>query len=223
MYYRAHFDGRGAGLRADDIAAVRSIYPGAPSETPTDDADGDGVSDATDNCPGNDAVLGLANAGQTDTDADGMGDLCDACPLVPAVDGVQSCQPIADSSLKIVEADASLLWRGVVELPADVDVSAVRIVLTAGAGLLVDTANTASGIRRVGRQRRRLLYRSDGATITLKRGRWGLHSIRAMLRGVTLGADAMPVVSASLQVGTSVFATSLSCPPRGGRRFNCRG
>jgi hypothetical protein len=28
MYYRAHFDGRGAGLRPDDVAAVRFIYPG---------------------------------------------------------------------------------------------------------------------------------------------------------------------------------------------------
>src|SRR5262249_14403524 len=28
MYYRAHFDGRGASLRADDIAAVRTLYPG---------------------------------------------------------------------------------------------------------------------------------------------------------------------------------------------------
>jgi hypothetical protein len=29
MYYRAHFDGRGAAVRADDVAALSSIYPGA--------------------------------------------------------------------------------------------------------------------------------------------------------------------------------------------------
>src|SRR5204863_386050 len=28
MYYRAHFDGRGASVHADDIAAVRFLYPG---------------------------------------------------------------------------------------------------------------------------------------------------------------------------------------------------
>ena len=44
MYFRAHFDGRGAALRADDIAGVAAIYPG--------DADGDGVGDGQDLCPG---------------------------------------------------------------------------------------------------------------------------------------------------------------------------
>lgn len=43
---------------------------------PTADTDGDGVADATDNCPG------VANAGQTDTDGDGRGDACDNCPTV---------------------------------------------------------------------------------------------------------------------------------------------
>jgi len=37
MFWRAHFDGRGASLRADDVAAVRSIYPSAPV-LPADDA-----------------------------------------------------------------------------------------------------------------------------------------------------------------------------------------
>src|SRR5262245_15918418 len=90
MYYRAHFDGRGAGLRPDDMAAVRAIYPGAPDVT--DDADGDGVSDGVDNCPGDDPALGLANSAQTDSDGDGMGDLCDGCPLAPP-DGGLSCAP----------------------------------------------------------------------------------------------------------------------------------
>ncbi|MBI3782809.1 MAG: matrixin family metalloprotease [Deltaproteobacteria bacterium] len=30
MYFLAHCDGRGASLRADDIAAVKALYPGAP-------------------------------------------------------------------------------------------------------------------------------------------------------------------------------------------------
>jgi hypothetical protein len=59
--------------------------------------------------------------------------------------------------------------------------------------------------------------------VALKRARGGTYAIRAVIRSVPLGSDAMPVVSASLQLGTSVFATSLSCPPRGGRHFTCRG
>jgi len=39
------------------------------------DQDGDGISDALDNCPAE------PNPGQADTDADGLGDACDNCPL----------------------------------------------------------------------------------------------------------------------------------------------
>jgi hypothetical protein len=45
MYFLVHLDGRGAGLRGDDIAGVSAIYP------PPQDADGDGVPDAADQCP----------------------------------------------------------------------------------------------------------------------------------------------------------------------------
>ncbi len=41
---------------------------------PTEDSDGDGVTNSLDNCPL------LANQAQTDTDEDGLGDLCDPCP-----------------------------------------------------------------------------------------------------------------------------------------------
>jgi hypothetical protein len=92
--------------------------------------------------------------------------------------------------------------------------------LTAGAGVLVDTANPASALRRVGS---RLLYRSDFARIVLKRGRRGMRAVRAVVRAVPLGAEAMPVVSANIEVGGTTFVTSLSCSPRGGRRFTCRG
>src|SRR6185503_5500455 len=70
MYYRAHFDGRGAAVHADDIAAVRAIYPGPGGTDPTiDDADGDGLADAEDDCPK------IPNASQTDSDGDGLDDL----------------------------------------------------------------------------------------------------------------------------------------------------
>jgi hypothetical protein len=41
---------------------------------PAEDLDGDGVADATDNCPT------VANVSQTDNDGDGIGDACDTCP-----------------------------------------------------------------------------------------------------------------------------------------------
>jgi hypothetical protein len=44
------------------------------------DPDGDGVCDATDNCPS------VANASQSDADSDGIGDACDICPHDPSND-----------------------------------------------------------------------------------------------------------------------------------------
>ncbi|MBC7771147.1 MAG: thrombospondin type 3 repeat-containing protein, partial [Pyrinomonadaceae bacterium] len=44
--------------------------------TPPPDMDGDGIADATDNCPT------TSNASQTDLDGDGIGDLCDNCSQV---------------------------------------------------------------------------------------------------------------------------------------------
>jgi imidazolonepropionase-like amidohydrolase len=48
------------------------------------DRDGDGVANATDNCPDN------ANRDQADRDMDGKGDVCDPCPMAPNP-GTQMC------------------------------------------------------------------------------------------------------------------------------------
>jgi N-acetylglucosamine-6-sulfatase len=45
-----------------------------------DDSDGDGVADATDNCPE------VANADQVDTDGDGVGDACEGTPPIDTTD-----------------------------------------------------------------------------------------------------------------------------------------
>ena len=50
-FWRAHFDGRGASLRPDDVAAVRAIYPSAQGTrfgiaiAGTPDLNGDGLMD----------------------------------------------------------------------------------------------------------------------------------------------------------------------------------
>jgi hypothetical protein len=110
-----------------------------------------------------------------------------------------------------------------VEIPPGTDLSSARVVLTGGAGILIDTAQTDSALRRVGRQRGRLFFKSDSALVTLRRGRSGLYAVKVVVHDAALGTDPMPVVSASLQIGGASFATSLSCPPRGGRHFTCRG
>jgi len=66
-----------------------------PGIDATDDTDGDGVPDATDNC------AKVANPDQHDEDRDGIGDVCDGCPTVadpsqPDADGDgvdDSCDP----------------------------------------------------------------------------------------------------------------------------------
>ena len=88
------------------------------------DSDGDGINDATDNCPmvpnanqadsdgdgvGNkcDNCKFIANADQQDTDGDGIGDLCDTCPTGPndadadgdgICDAIDNCPLVANAN-----------------------------------------------------------------------------------------------------------------------------
>ncbi len=56
-----------------------TIYTGATSAT---DSDGDGIPDATDNCPHVfNPIRPMDNGKQPDFDGDGVGDACDVCPL----------------------------------------------------------------------------------------------------------------------------------------------
>jgi cysteine-rich repeat protein len=56
-----------------------TIYTGATSAT---DTDGDGIPDATDNCPlVFNPVRPMDDGKQADADGDGVGDVCDPCPL----------------------------------------------------------------------------------------------------------------------------------------------
>ena len=106
MFYLAHFDGRGAALRSDDLAGVRALYP---ATAPAPDADGDGVPDDIDNCPN------VANPDQTDSDHDGAGDACD---------------PIRVRMLRMSGSSQVLVFNAMVRLAAEVDFVPSRDSLT---------------------------------------------------------------------------------------------
>ena len=58
MFFVAHFDGRGASVHADDVAGVSALYPVAVA-----DADGDGIPNAADRCPGTPAGAAVGGDG----------------------------------------------------------------------------------------------------------------------------------------------------------------
>lgn len=75
----------------------------------TDDSDGDGVPDVTDNCPN------VANEDQTDTDGDGIGDACDSCSTItPPVAGNNGpiCEGLALNLTASIVAGATYSWSG---------------------------------------------------------------------------------------------------------------
>jgi cytosine/adenosine deaminase-related metal-dependent hydrolase len=67
-------------MRSMSVAGS-TIYTGVSSAT---DSDGDGIPDATDNCPSVfNPIRPVDNGVQADADHDGLGDACDPCPLDP--------------------------------------------------------------------------------------------------------------------------------------------
>jgi hypothetical protein len=62
----------------DPVCCADCSLPPCPGD-PTADLDGDGSSNATDNCPF------VENPAQADSDVDGVGDACDNCPATPNV------------------------------------------------------------------------------------------------------------------------------------------
>lgn len=89
-----------------DVQVLLDVRP----EPVPPDADGDGVPNEDDNCPG------AANPGQADADGDGLGDACDNCPTVANPDqadtdkdghgdACDNCPQIANSSQTDTDGD----------------------------------------------------------------------------------------------------------------------
>lgn len=75
-YYPLFFCGE-----PDDEPSCMPYRPGAYAGAKADDADGDGLDDATDDCPTVFNPIRGFEVGQGDADGDGAGDACDRCPL----------------------------------------------------------------------------------------------------------------------------------------------
>jgi hypothetical protein len=222
MYYRAHFDGRGARLRSDDIAAVRAVYPGTDGTEPAD-LDDDGVLDVDDNCPGNDPTAGIANTAQSDLDGDGLGDLCDPCPLG------EVCDLIVSSTLRAPrKGRGSLRWNGILDGPLEIGGhEAVRLELVAGDGMLLSSHAEARPVRGgkgkgKGRGKKRLNVRAGAAKVSLAPARGGRLRLRVRLRPIVLDLSSSPLVSANLVVGGRRFTTSLLCRATPRHLLDCR-
>jgi thrombospondin type 3 repeat protein len=89
------------------IADYTSLDSSEPPPPPSD-TDGDGVPDATDNCPS------TANTDQADADADGQGDACDPTPNGPDTDndGVPDATDNCPSTANTDQADADADGQG---------------------------------------------------------------------------------------------------------------
>jgi matrixin len=219
MYYRAHFDGRAASVRPDDIAAVRALYPGG-TEPPDDDLDRDGVTDAADNCPGSDPALGLANPAQSDLDHDGLGDVCDPCPL--SADNT-SCGQLLGSRVRArARGQGTLQWSAVVDTPlADAEDTLARVVLVSGDGVLLDSNGTAGGPGRghgkakghAKAKRHKMKFRSPNATLFLGAVRPSGFRVRLRVRPFAAPTTPLSLVVVTLQVGEATYTAPLICRP----------
>lgn len=220
MYYRAHFDGRGASVKPDDMAAVQAVYPGPIEDVA--DLDGDGVDDVDDNCPGDDPTLAIANPGQTDLDGDGLGDLCDPCPVGDA------CDLVVASRLKARSKGAgSLVWTGILDTPVSThDARQARLELVTADGVLVSSSvasdEVANAAKKAGRGTGKLRFTSGNAKVVIRPGRGGRQQLRMRVRPFSLAATGITLLRANLTLGDAHYVTNLICRPHPRRTLDCR-
>jgi hypothetical protein len=225
MYYQAHFDGRGAAVRSDDVAAVSSVYPG----TDPDDADADGVQNDLDNCPN------VANAGQIDNDGDGVGDLCDNCPATANADQIRPAGCLALGLTSVVlrlsasERADRLRVRGTFDVgesgtPIEANPEPLALSLVDQDGNVLAQNATARSVRTTARRMRYRFSTDDGTLrvkLTTKDQR--LYKVTVSGRGLTLdSADAPPVLAGFSMGAHTVSGLATRCAlQRRGTRYVC--
>jgi len=224
MYFRAHFDGRGAGLREDDIDGLSFIYPGVDP----DDVDGDGILNGDDNCPDE------ANDGQVDTDKDGHGDLCDNCPTMANADQIAQpgCGTLNVTSLLVTRSKSEtadrLKLRGTFDLTEgdaiDARYGPVMFLLVDGDGNLLSQNVSAQAVNT---KKRRIRYRYRNADRSLRirvNSRDGRH-YKVAVSGKRLSlhnADTAPILAAVSMESHALSAELARCVlQKRGRRFVC--
>jgi hypothetical protein len=195
MYARAHLDGRGARLGANDVATLVALYPGARAP----DADADGIPDDADRCPA------VADPAQRDRDRDGLGDLCDSCPLGGDRDGAGRCEALEVDRLSIVYGRTTTRVRArLTTFGRLASVSGpVAVELADGAGTLLRTGGASTP---------RLRVRGRGARL------------RVLVRARSPRGSAMPppAVSALVVRGSAVASAVGFCTLAARRRLECR-
>lgn len=212
MFWMAHFDGRGGGIRDYDKGALAYLYddggaqpPPPPSPTPNptptpappeptpqnDDDDGDGVDNAKDNCPD------MANSLQDDADGDGVGDACDACNT--SSDPNASCSALDGSARIVVKKKGTNAtvrvqfppWVG--NLNQDLDVDLVGANGTVSVSIPGDEIRL-NGAGTNGR------YRNGQVSLTIRKYGGGMTRVTLRVKSDALGDLAGPdlTVHASL-------------------------
>jgi hypothetical protein len=171
-------------VRPARLNAVASVT-GLPAPLP--DSDGDGVSNASDNCPA------APNGGQADADGDHVGDVCDPAPRGPDADG--DGKPALDDSCPSQAANTAngcpVVIPPVEVVPAFTSVSAkarkrvvtvtVRADRAATVGVTVERKRCKRGRCRWVRVANRVVTATNGsATVRVKRLKRGSH--RAVVR-----------------------------------------
>jgi len=192
----------------DAATIVYMDAPDAPANA--SDTDGDGVPDATDNCPT------LANADQRDHDGDGKGDVCDRCPHLASTtdpdadgDGVgDACDPRPSTA-----GDSRALWEGFYDASAIAGWTTNGGTWAVASGVLTQSSTTA-GIAQIGPATTwpRVAITAGVQVITLGTSSLGFDNPAVSIAGGVTGSTQIYYCSAVAQTqnGNRIQATTIN-------------